>query len=294
MKKTGRVLLVLLVIVVAALLLYPTIRWYFFVPESTKTAAAGSNENIRDYSRGQASRGVRALTSLLQEDRDAAIPEDFMYLRKDAETALKERGMERPEKWTVYTLLSAFPSESALFQAIEDHTRSQLLDAKKLSGNVLQLGLDLRGGMSVVLEADTASYAATHDGEVPSGAELTAMLQDDIDILTSRIDQFGVSEPDIRLQGSDQIRQVKGSHGNMADVWEKMLFHALQLLLPIGGGKIERLFLVPFAGHKLKSHGGFHGPAFLFRPVRLPLCAGVYTLGQKFPRLVPRLPCRFQ
>ena len=205
MKKTGRVLLVLLVIVVAALLLYPTIRWYFFVPESTKTAAAGSNENIRDYSRGQASRGVRALTSLLQEDRDAAIPEDFMYLRKDAETALKERGMERPEEWTVYTLLSAFPSESALFQAIEDHTRSQLLDAKKLSGNVLQLGLDLRGGMSIVLEADTASYAASHDGEVPSGSELASMLQDDIDILTSRIDQFGVSEPDIRLQGSDQI-----------------------------------------------------------------------------------------
>ena len=74
-----------------------------------------------------------------------------------------------------------------------------------LSGNVLQLGLDLRGGMSVVLEADTASYAASHDGEVPSGSELASMLQDDIDILTSRIDQFGVSEPDIRLQGSDQI-----------------------------------------------------------------------------------------
>ena len=83
-------LLVLLVIAVAALLLYPTIRWYFFVPESTKAAAAGSNENIRDYSRGQASRGVRALTSLLQEDREAAIPEDFMYLRKDAEAALKD------------------------------------------------------------------------------------------------------------------------------------------------------------------------------------------------------------
>lgn len=205
MKKTGRVLLVLLVIVVAALLLSPTIRWYFFVPQTVKDAAAGSNESIRDYARGQASRGVHALTSLLQEDRNSTVPEEFAYLIDAAEDQIKENGGEKPAEWTVYSLLSAFPTESALFETIESYYRDELLEAKRLSGNVLQLGLDLRGGMSVVLEADTASYAESHDGEVPGGAELTALLQEDIEILTSRIDQFGVSEPDIRLQGSDQI-----------------------------------------------------------------------------------------
>ena len=205
MKKTGRVLLVLLVLAVAALLLYPTIKWYCFVPDSTKDAAAGSNENIRDYARGQASRGVRTLTSLLQNDRNSAIPEEYDYLIAAAENHLKEEGKEKPSDWTVYELLSSFPTESSLFEAIESHYRDELLEAKRLSGNVLQLGLDLRGGMSVVLEADTASYAETHDGEVPSGAELTALLESDIEILTSRIDQFGVTEPDIRLQGTDQI-----------------------------------------------------------------------------------------
>ena len=78
------------------------------------------------------------------------------------------------------------------------------MEAKRLSGNVLQLGLDLRGGMSVVLEADTAGFEAQH-GYVPSGNELAGLIAEDIEILTSRIDQFGVTEPDIRQQGTDQI-----------------------------------------------------------------------------------------
>ena len=201
MKMTGRVLLVILVLAVAGLLLYPTIRWYCFVPDSTKALAAGSNEDIREYSRGQASRGVRALTSMLREDREGPIPDEYRYLIDDAEDYISEK----PEEWNIYTLLSSFPSENELFAAIEAHFRDSLMSVKKLSGNVLQLGLDLRGGMSVVLEADTAAYAESHDGNIPSGAELTELLSGDIEILTSRIDEFGVSEPDIRLQGSDQI-----------------------------------------------------------------------------------------
>ncbi len=197
MKMTGRVLLVLLVLAVAALLLYPTIRWYCFVPDSAKAIAAGSNEDIREYSRGQAARAVNALTAMLRTDRDQAVPEEYRYLEDEVEN--------KPDEWTVYLLLSSFSTEGELFSAVEKHYREELLDIKKLSGNVLQLGLDLRGGMSVVLEADTASYAESHDGHVPSGSELTELLSGDIEILTSRIDEFGVSEPDIRLQGSDQI-----------------------------------------------------------------------------------------
>ena len=205
MKKTGRILLILLVIVVSTLLLYPTIKWYMFVPESTKRAAAGSNEDIREYAMGQAVNGVKELKSLLAENRNSAVPDKFGYLTDYAESYLRESGKEKPSEWTVYTLLSSFPSESDLFDSIESYYRDDLLEAKRLSGNVLQLGLDLRGGMSVVLEADTEAYSESHDGDVSSGSELTALLSEDIDILTSRIDQYGVTEPDIRLQGSDQI-----------------------------------------------------------------------------------------
>ena len=204
MKKTGRVLLVVLVLVVAGALLYPTVKWYCFVPQGIKSLAAGSNEQIRDYSRGQASREVRELTSLLSSDRDAAVPEAYSYLEKDAAALLKAKGQKAPSGWTVYDLLSAFPSRNELFLSIEAHYRDELLEAKKLSDNVLQLGLDLRGGMSVLLEADTEGYEA-ETGASLEETELSALIAEDIEILTARIDQFGVTEPDIRQQGSDRI-----------------------------------------------------------------------------------------
>jgi SecD/SecF fusion protein len=57
------------------------------------------------------------------------------------------------------------------------------------------LGLDLQGGLEVVLEAVP-----------PKGHELTSEDVDrSIDIMRNRIDKLGVSEPEIRKQGSDQI-----------------------------------------------------------------------------------------
>src|ERR687885_2843550 len=57
------------------------------------------------------------------------------------------------------------------------------------------LGLDLQGGLEVVLRAVP-----------PKGHTLS---QEDLDrsvsIMRSRIDKLGVSEPEIRKQGSDQI-----------------------------------------------------------------------------------------
>ena len=75
MKKTGRILLVLLVVVVASLLLYPTVKWYVFTPQSIKELAAGSNLQIREYSRGQASRDVRVLKDMAKNTPDASLKE---------------------------------------------------------------------------------------------------------------------------------------------------------------------------------------------------------------------------
>jgi SecD/SecF fusion protein len=65
------------------------------------------------------------------------------------------------------------------------------------------LGLDLQGGLEVVLKANP-----------PKGHQLTSDdLSRSIDIMRNRIDKLGVSEPEIRKQGSDQIViQLAGVH----------------------------------------------------------------------------------
>jgi SecD/SecF fusion protein len=65
------------------------------------------------------------------------------------------------------------------------------------------LGLDLQGGLEVVLKAVP-----------PKGHELTSEdLDRSIDIMRNRIDKLGVSEPEIRKQGSNQIViQLAGVH----------------------------------------------------------------------------------
>ena len=204
MKKTGRILLVLLVVVVASFLLYPTVKWYMFTPQAIKELAAGSNLQIREYSRGQASRDVRVLKDKAKTTPDGEVDKEYKYLEKKAKEILKESGKSVPSKWTWFSLLSAFPDEASFFSAVEESYRVEIMNAKNLSGRVLNLGLDLRGGMSVLLEADTTLFEEKN-GRAPTEEELTALLLEDIDVLSMRIDQFGVTEPDIRLQGKDQI-----------------------------------------------------------------------------------------
>ena len=204
MKKTGRILLVLLLVVVASFLLYPTVKWYMFTPQTIKELAAGSNLQIREYSRGQASRDVRVLKDKAKTTPDGEVDKEYKYLEKKAKEILKESGKSVPSKWTWFSLLSAFPDEASFFSAVEESYRVEIMNAKNLSGRVLNLGLDLRGGMSVLLDADTTLFEEKN-GRAPTEEELTALLVEDIDVLSMRIDQFGVTEPDIRLQGKGQI-----------------------------------------------------------------------------------------
>ncbi len=204
MKKTGRIMLVLLVVAVASFLLYPTVKWYCFTPEATKQLAAGSNLQIREYSRGQASRDVRVLMDKALNDGEGEVSPDYKYLEKVAKENLKAKGKSVPSKWTWYSMVATFASEGDLFDAIEEEKRTEIMNVKNLSSKVLNLGLDLRGGMSVLLDADTTAFEEKN-GRKPTESELEALLKEDIDVLSARIDQFGVTEPDIRLQGKDQI-----------------------------------------------------------------------------------------
>lgn len=203
MKKRNRLVIVLLVVAMCCWFLYPTVKWYGFVPQTTKDLATGSNVQIREYARGQAARDTRTLLDLVKSNPDADVPAEFSYLKAQAKANYKA-SKEKVPSWTVSSLLRGFYTEQDLMNAIESHYRSELVGLKRLSGRALQLGLDLQGGMSVLLDADVEGYTE-RTGITPTSSQVTAMVNEDIEILKTRIDQFGVSEPEIRLQGSDQI-----------------------------------------------------------------------------------------
>lgn len=203
MKKRDRLIIVLLVVLMCGYFLYPTIKWYTTVPQATKDLASGSNEQIREYARGQATRDLRIIKDLVTSDAEAEVPAEFVYLEKEAKTNYKAMQKDVPA-WNIQTLCAGFYTELDMFDTIEQHYRSTIVEVKTLSDNVLQLGLDLKGGMSILLDADTAAYEEKA-GKSISATEIKTLVNQDIEILQNRIDQFGVSEPEIRLQGDDQI-----------------------------------------------------------------------------------------
>ncbi len=66
----------------------------------------------------------------------------------------------------------------------------------RLKSRALKLGLDLRGGMRVVMEVDKSKLNAAEAKDAVDRAK---------EIIRNRVDQFGVSEPLIQKQGEDRI-----------------------------------------------------------------------------------------
>lgn len=196
MKVAGRIAIIAVVIAICIWFLYPTIQWYGAVSPADKTLALGSNSQIRDFARGQASKGLRALKAA---DPSDVVPSEYSYLVDLAKNVSKS---ER-KSMTVGTLLTKV-TEQQIFDAIEDEYRTRYMGYKKASQNALQLGLDLKGGLSILLDVDVASFEEEL-GRTATDAEISAAIEEDIEVLKSRIDQFGVTEPEIRRQGSDQI-----------------------------------------------------------------------------------------
>jgi len=90
------------------------------------------------------------------------------------------------------------------FAELENHYRDEILALKELNRKAMQLGLDLSGGLNVVLQADMKSLEAKL-GKAPSAQDKEAAMNQAMEILNNRIDRFGVTEPQIRRQGGEQI-----------------------------------------------------------------------------------------
>jgi preprotein translocase subunit SecD len=204
MSKTRRLLIVIAVLAVSFAFLFPTIQWYFLTPKEDQANAVGSREQIREYSR-------RMAYSVLTDIKAKAVANDKTDLASKydvvvgvAKKAYKTAHRALPKQWDAAALLSAFTSEKVMFDGVEAKYREHVLSLKNVHGNAVQLGLDLAGGMSAIIQADLQATSQKL-GHTLSTAEREDAMNRAIEVLNSRIDTFGLTEPVIRRQGTDQI-----------------------------------------------------------------------------------------
>ncbi|MDR2096334.1 MAG: protein translocase subunit SecD [Treponema sp.] len=202
MSKRYRLFILLVVLVVCFVFLFPTLRWYFLVPKDKQAQALQSREQIRDYASRTAQADILELIELARENGD--VPERLSFMIPKAKKAYKDVKRKAPDVWNAQAVLRAYPAEAEAKEAIEASYRDSILSLKELQKNTVQLGLDLSGGLSIVLEADLDAYKEKLGREINDGDRAEAVTRA-LEVLNSRIDRFGLTEPVIRTQGQNQI-----------------------------------------------------------------------------------------
>ncbi len=96
----------------------------------------------------------------------------------------------------ILALAYLYPTYQWYRKSPEERTR--LEERKdKILGKILKLGLDLRGGMHLVLEVDLT--------RLPEGTSPSDAMERALEVIRNRVDQFGVAEPLIARQGDKWI-----------------------------------------------------------------------------------------
>jgi preprotein translocase subunit SecD len=193
MSKRYRLLIVLITMAICFVFLLPSIRWYFMIPKNEQDQALKSREQIKNDSSRAAQESFRELVDLARTRGE--VPPRLSFLTAQAKKLLRDAKLPAPENWDAYAVLSAFPSRAAALDAIESYYRDRILKLKNLQKSAVQLGLDLSGGLSIVLQV-----GRTLDSDDPEDA-----VNRTLEVLYSRIDRFGLTEPVIRRQGPGQI-----------------------------------------------------------------------------------------
>lgn len=206
MSKRSRLVLILVVLATCFAFLWPSVKWYFVTPKEDQALALGSREKIKDYARNMAVADLKALMADARAEKSDAVDSRYDELVKEAVKTYKALKEPVPEVWTAANLLHAFSSESDVQSVLEENYRARILAFKNTQGRAVKLGLDLSGGMSIIIKADLEAAAESQKEAITDMAAFKsdAMAQA-MDTLNSRIDKFGLSEPVIRQQGEDRI-----------------------------------------------------------------------------------------
>lgn len=115
--------------------------------------------------------------------------------------------MRKSDAWRIILILSLclislyilYPTFKFYSMDIEERQALQADDPSSyipLEKKALKLGLDLQGGMHIVLEVDKSNLTADEARDAPERA---------LEIIRNRIDQWGVTEPLIQKQGENRI-----------------------------------------------------------------------------------------
>ncbi len=92
--------------------------------------------------------------------------------------------------WYLYPTYRYYTLTPAQREALPPH------ELAELRSKSIHLGLDLQGGMHLVLEVDRSRLNAAEAKDAPDRA---------MEIIRNRIDQFGVAEPLVQREGEDRI-----------------------------------------------------------------------------------------
>lgn len=221
MNKRSRFIIILVVLAVCFAFLWPSISWYARTPKDQQSLALGSLENIKNYTSKKARDEVAEIIAIAEKNPDEILDSSYDYLVKAAKKNYKNiakayKGMgkaapETPSIMTVSAVLDSFQGYTAkddLQAVVEAKYRNEILKAKNRYTSSVKLGLDLSGGMNIIVHADLdkALEEQKKNGDITDEAQFKkdAMAQA-IETLTGSIDKFGLTSPVVRQQGDDRI-----------------------------------------------------------------------------------------
>ena len=205
MNKRTRLLVLLAVIALCFVFLWPSISWYGRTPKEVQQLALGSTENIKNYAELKAAEDVRAIKKM---DLSAPLADEYAWLKKDVAKRYKALDKKAPAELTLKDVLSAYDSELDFMSVFTTRYRDEILKAKRYYENSVKLGLDLSGGMNIIVKADLdAALESMGDAvESKNAADFKKeAMANAMENLSSRIDKFGLTSPVIRQQGDDRI-----------------------------------------------------------------------------------------
>ena len=205
MNKRTRLLVLLAVIALCFVFLWPSISWYARTPKEVQQLALGSTENIKNYAELKAAEDVRTIKKL---DLTSAITDEYSWLKKEVSKRYKALDKKVPAELTWKDVLSAYDSELDFMTVFQTRYREEILKAKRWYENSVKLGLDLSGGMNIIVKTDLdAALESMGDAVATENASdfKKEAMANAIENLASRIDKFGLTSPVIRQQGDDRI-----------------------------------------------------------------------------------------
>jgi len=202
MSKRYRFLIFFVVMAVCFLFLWPSLRWYFLIPKDKQAQALESRQQIKTYASQSAQADLQRLFDAARVN--GPVPEGLEFITAKAKKLYKSNKLPLPETMDAKAALEAFSGRREALDTIESKYRDEIFGLKDLQKNAVKLGLDLSGGLSIVLQANLDTLQEKLGRPLNDDDRVDAMNRS-LEVLNSRIDRFGLTEPVIRRQGTDQI-----------------------------------------------------------------------------------------